>query len=291
MTIFTLESQFLEAQVDITGAELISLFDKELNLEYIWNGDEAYWSRHAPILFPIVGRLSGDRYRVGRRYFNLNRHGFARDCDFELLGHRSDELRLRLSSTDETFKVYPFKFILDVTFKIYGPLLTVTYEVRCPEKRDIFFSIGSHPAFNIPLNEGKFEDYYLEFEYNEFSGPHYLEHDLVDFDQKPNLAVFQGKKLPLSEKLFERGALIFKDIKSQKITIKNKLNDREIVFDIGEAPYLGIWRPPQAPFVCIEPWFGVPDVIGASDDFLKKEGVIHLEAGEVFKCAYTLHVK
>jgi galactose mutarotase-like enzyme len=291
MTVFTLESQFLEAQVALTGAELISLYDTELNLEYIWQGDEAFWNRHAPILFPIVGRLSGDRYRVGRRYFNLNRHGFARDFDFELLGHRSDELRLRLSSSEETLKLYPFKFVLDVTYKIYGPLLTVTYEVRCPEKRDIFFSIGSHPAFNIPLNEGLFEDYYLEFEFSEFSGPHYLEHDLVDFDQKPNLAVFQGKKLPLSEKLFERGALIFKDIKSQKITIKNKLNDREIVFDIGEAPYLGIWRPPQAPFVCIEPWFGVADVIGASDDFLKKEGVIHLESGEVFKCAYTLHVK
>ena len=291
MAVFEIESQYLSAKISLIGAELISLYDKELQREYIWQGDEQYWSRHAPILFPIVGKLNHDRYRVGHRYFNLSQHGFARDREFELISASSDELRLRLSWGQESFKVYPFKFILDVHFKIYGPVLTVNYEVKCPEKRDIFFSIGSHPAFNIPFSDGRFEDYFLEFEFNEFSGPHYLENDLADFDQKPNMAVFSGKKLHFTEKLFEKGALIFKDVKSDKITLKNKINDREIVFDIGEAPYLGIWKPAGAPFVCVEPWFGVADVVGASDDFLKKEGVIHLDVGEVFKSSYSLHFK
>jgi galactose mutarotase-like enzyme len=290
-SVYTIASQFLEAQISAQGAELSSLYDKELSLEYLWNGETSYWARRAPILFPIVGKLQNDRYRIGRRYYTMPRHGFARDLEFELLSHRSDEIRLRLSANDETLKVYPFRFVLDVQFKIYGPILTVNYEVKCDEKRDMFFSIGSHPAFNIPVSSGNFSDYYLEFEFNEFSGPYYLEQDLADFDQKPNLAVFQGKRLPFSEKLFERDALIFKDLKSSKLTLKNRVNDREIVIDVGEAPYLGIWKPPGAPFVCVEPWYGVADVIGASDDFLKKEGVIHLEPGDIFRCTYSLHVK
>lgn len=288
---YKLESQFLEAEISSLGAELTSLYDKELNLEYIWQADAKFWGRHAPVLFPIVGRLQGDRYRIGRRYFNLGQHGFARDLDFELLLEREDEIKFRLQSSAETLKIYPFKFQLDIHYKIYGPILTANYEVRCLEKKDLFFSIGSHPAFNIPVAEGVLEDYFIEFEYNEFSGPYYLEHDLADFDQKPNLGVFQGKRLPLSDKLFERGALIFKDLKSTKVSIRNRRDDREIVVDVGEAPYLGLWRPVGAPFVCIEPWYGVADVLGASDDYLKKEGVIHLEPGEVFKCTYSIHVK
>lgn len=291
MSQYLIESQFLEAKINLLGAELVALHDKELDLPYIWSGNSQFWDRHAPILFPIVGRLQNDRYRIGRRYYSMNRHGFARDLEFELISYRSDEIKLRLSATDETMKVYPYRFCLDVHYKIYGPILTTNIEVRCTEKRDMFFSIGSHPAFNIPLGEGSFDDYYLEFEYNEFSGPYYLENDLVDFDQKANLSVFQGKRLPFSEKLFERDALIFKDLKSSKLSIKNKVNDREIVIDVGEAPYLGIWRPAGAPFVCVEPWYGVADVLGASDDFLKKEGVIHLEPNDVFKMSYSLHVK
>lgn len=291
MSEYTIESQFIEAVFSSEGAECQSLYDKELGIEYLWQGDEKFWSRRSPILFPIVGRLNQDRYRVGRKYFHMSRHGFARDSEFELVRHEKDSIAFRLTSNEETLRLFPFKFVLDVFYKLYGPVLTVTYEIKCPERRDIYFSVGSHPAINVPTGEGTLEDYFLEFEMNEVSGPFYLHNDLVDFDQKPELGVFDGKKLYLSEKLFEQDALIFKDIRSQKISLRNTINDREVVFDIGETPYLGLWKAPGAGFICIEPWYGVSDVLGAGDDYLKKEGVIHLDIGETFKSSYSIHIK
>jgi galactose mutarotase-like enzyme len=288
---YKIESQFLEAKISSQGAEVTSLYDKELRVEYLWQRNEKYWEYSAPIFFPIVGKLNNDHFRVGRKDFYMRRHGLARDHNFELVRHEHDVLVMRLKSSDETRRVFPYKFFMEVTYKLYGPVLTVAHEIKCPEKRDLFFSFGAQTALNIPLKEGDFSDYYIDFEYNEYSGPFYLHHELVDFDQKPDLGVFSGRRLPLSEKLFEHGALIFKDVRSQKLTLRNTFNDQEIVFDMGEAPYLGLWKPRGASFVAFGPWYGVPDVLGAGDDFLKKEGVIHLEVGEVFKSSYSIHLK
>lgn len=288
---YKIESQFLEAVISSQGAEMTSLYDKEIRVEYLWQKDDKYWDYSAPTLFPIVGKLNNDHFRIGRKDYYMPRHGLARDLNFELIRHEKDILVMRLKFTEETKRIFPYKFLMEVTYRIYGPVLTVTHEIKCPEKRDLYFSFGTQPALNIPLNEGKFSDYYIDFEYNEYSGPFYLHHELVDFDQKPDIGVFSGRRLPLSEELFESGALIFKDVRSQKLTLRNSFNDQEIVFDIGEAPYLGLWRPRDAPFLAFGPWHGVPDVLGAGDDFLKKEGVIHLEVGEVFKSSYSIHLK
>lgn len=288
---YKIESQFLEAVISSQGAEMTSLYDKELRVEYLWQRDEKFWDYSAPTLFPIVGKLNSDHFRIGRKDFYMPRHGLVRDLNFELVRHEKDILVMRLKFSEETKRIFPYKFLMEVNYKIYGPVLTVTHEIKCPEKRDLYFSFGTQPALNVPLKEGQFSDYYIDFEYNEYSGPFYLHHELVDFDQKPDLGVFSGRRLPLTEELFENGALIFKDVRSQKLTLRNSFNDQEIVFDIGEAPYLGLWRPQGAPFLAIGPWHGVPDVLGAGDDFLKKEGVIHLEVGEVFKSSYSIHVK
>lgn len=282
-----IESQFLEAEISCFGAELVTLRDKETLIDYIYEGDQKFWNRSAPVLFPFVGKLQNDSYRYGGKNYKTQRHGFARDLEFELISHQKDEVRLGLQFSQETLKDFPFKFKLSVTYKVYGPLLTTSFEVQNLEKRDMYFSIGCQPGFKIPITKGKVEDHFLEFEQVEYSGPYYLENELVDFESKPGLHHFQGKKILLSEKLFRYDSLVFKDVQSEWVRFRNTIDDHMIELLPGDAPYLLIWRPQRAPFLCIAPCWGIADDLLSDGDLLKKEGIIHLEAGSRFRTQFS----
>jgi galactose mutarotase-like enzyme len=289
--IIEISSEFIRAKINPLGAELVSLFDTESFTEYLWQQDAKWWKRSAPILFPIVGKLLDDRYRLGNKFYSMSQHGFARDMKFQVVRAEKDSAHLKLEYTEETLKVFPFKFVLEVKFKVYGPKLIVDYEVRNVDRREMLFSIGSHPAFNVPLGEGeKYEDYYIEFEEDEYGGAFYLEKGLVNFHNLPDRKMFKSKKIPLRSGLFQNDALIFKDMNSTKVSLKNINNSKSIVMEIENAPYLGLWSPEGAPFVCIEPWYGVADGVDSKNDFLEKEGLITLESGKCFQSSYTLFV-
>ncbi|WP_034728558.1 aldose 1-epimerase family protein [Bacteriovorax sp. BSW11_IV] len=286
-----ISSHYISAKISSQGAELQSLRDRESSVEYLWQGHPKFWSRRAPVLFPIVGSLRDDQYRIGRKYYVMGRHGFARDQEFEVIEQEKDSVKFRLMHTEESLTYYPFKFSLDIRYKCYGPKLIVTFEVKNLDRKEMFFSLGWHPAFNIPLKHGELEDHYIEFEHEEEQGAYYLHHDLIDFRHPDDKTMLKdGRRIFLTEDLFKKDALIFKDLTSHKVSLKSSTDDHSVGVEFGDIPYLGLWAPEGAPFVCIEPWFGVADHVDSNNDFFIKEGVICLDMEKSFKTEFVLHL-
>lgn len=285
-----LQNDTLAVAIDLHGAELKSLVHKATGNEYLWHGDPAYWGRSAPILFPIVGMLRDNRYTVDGVSYNLPQHGFARDSTFTRISCRETSATFLLEESQGTLKRYPYRFRLEACYTVENDQLEVEYTVTNTDNKPILFSIGSHPAFKIPFGKGLLDDYYIEFG-NEESARARLPENGLQSDQWVN--PFEKRRLiRLHKTLFNRGAFIFKDLASRSISIKSARTDQQICVGTGGAPYLGIWSKPNgAPFVCIEPWFGVADSIGSDGNFSRKEGIITLPIGSVWKGAYSIQIR
>ncbi|MGV3508886.1 MAG: aldose 1-epimerase family protein [Sphingobacteriaceae bacterium] len=281
-----LENQEIRASVHPMGAELHSLYNKTFNLEYVWNGDEKFWPRHSPVLFPIVGGLKDDTFLYKGQQYNLIKHGFARDTQFEVESVSDEKASLILKSSEETLKNYPFNFLLRLIYELKGNTLTLTYEVENPSDGIIYFSIGAHPAFNVPLTAGTvYEDYYLEFEKTETADRSTLNGNLL----KGSVPYLQNQsRIDLKPSLFYQDAIIFKDLKSTHISIKNNKNSHGLQYNFSGFPYMGIWAVNDAPFVCIEPWCGLPDSENHNQNIEDKEGIIGLAAGERWAKGWSL---
>lgn len=286
---YTISNHYLSATIDSLGAQLASLKKFEEDQEYIWKADPEVWGRHAPILFPIVGRLKDDNYRHDGKEYSMGQHGFARNLEFENLLNESDELIFELKESEETLKNYPFQFTLRVTYTLSKNILFNTYEVSTEGNREIYFSIGGHPGFTCPIDEGsKRSDYYLEFEKEETVGSHILTGGTISDETKP---IIVNKKIDLIDNLFDEDALILKNLNSKKLSLKHKSGKVVLHFHFPEFPYLGIWSINQtSPYVCIEPWFGLADSSRHDGDLTKKEGIQKLSPGDVFRCEYGIEI-
>jgi galactose mutarotase-like enzyme len=287
----TLENEHIQILIHSKGAELTSLKLKLDNVQYLWQADKKVWNRHAPILFPIVGKLKDNSYTYNGNAFSLSQHGFARDCSFELVTANSECAVYQLSSNDETKKLYPFGFLLTVLYRIEGNTIHISYTVKNTSSEEMHFSIGAHPGFNCPLlpNES-IEDYYLEFAATENISTYPLVNGLIANGIKKQLGAM--KKIPLSQHLFQDDALILEDLHSNTISIKNNVNNKSITLDFSDFPYLGIWSKPEgAPFICLEPWYGIADQEESTGDFINKKGIRHLEENEVFQCTYKITIE
>ncbi len=287
-----IKSEFISAKISTLGAELKSLRDYESGIEYLWQGDKKHWGRSAPWLFPIIGKLRDDQYWLRSKFYHMARHGFARDMTFEMVECEKDRVSFRLESNDQTMKVYPFAFRFHLKYKVYGPKLLIDVEIRNVDKKEMLFSLGFHPAFNVPMNKGeKIEDYYLEFSERESRGVHGLHDGLVNFHEPDNKKVFHpAGVISLKQKLFNDDALILSDPESESVTLRSQKHDNYIRLEFGSVPYLGLWSAKNAPFICVEPWYGVADAVDSNGDFYEKEGLIVLEPGDNFKANFALHL-
>lgn len=267
----TISNSKITATINSNGAELISLKDNLNEREFIWNGNPEFWAKHSPILFPIVGTLKNNSYLYNNEEYHLSRHGFARDNYFELIHQTDNEVVFSLKSNEETLKLYPFQFELQIKYTISGNDLQITYKVINDNDFQMPFSIGGHPAFAL---DKKFEDYALEFEADETLKYYPLENDLLlNKSSKINL---EKKTLPLTYSLFENDALVFKKLNSNSILLKE--NNLPILnFSFKDFPNFGIWTKINAPFICLEPWVGYADTIDANGNIFEKEGIILLE--------------
>lgn len=291
--IYKLENDVLEILSSSDGGELISIKGKKDNVEYLWTADSKYWGRHAPILFPIIGRVKDNKYRIGQEEFELGQHGFARDCEFELIENRGNTILYKLVSNENSLKKYPYKFELYIEYKLEANRLNISYKVKNIDEQKIYFSIGAHPGFNCPLLEDEqFEDYYLEFNESELAKREFLDEETLLLTGKREIILDNTNILKLSRELFTLDALIFKDLKSNQITLKTDKNNKSISMDFGQFPCLGIWsKNNNAPFVCIEPWFGHADLAGFDGDFSEKTGVIDLDIEKEFNCSYSISIE
>lgn len=288
--IHTVENEHLKLSVRSSGGEIISLKDKWNDLEYIWQGDPEYWVRRAPVLFPIVGKLKDHKYKVEGQEYVLPQHGFARNLHFELVEEKPLSQKWKLQSGEETEKVYPYKFELFINYILQERTVTTVYEVKNTDKKDIFFSLGAHPGFNVPaFDYEQFEDYYIEFEKPETAKRHLLKDGLFTGETADLLN--NSKTLDLNYQLFEKDAIVLKDLSSKRATLKSKKSGFKLDLVFDGFPYFGIWTPKAgAPFLCLEPWHGLADYKNTSGDFKEKEGVIRLPQGETFTSRYSFHV-
>lgn len=267
----------LEIKTVSKGAELISC--KLDGVEKIHDG-ESFWNRHAPILFPIVGKLKDNKTEIEGKIYEMGQHGFARDMDFEKIG----ENEYLLKSNEETLKKYPFDFELYISYEINGNKLKTKYKVKNISNRDMIFGLGGHPAFKCDYST---ENYYLEFEKNENNITILqLENGLISKIVETEKYI-SDNKLILKKETFDSDAIIMKGLNSNKIELKQN-GKKVLTFDFSGFPYLAVWSKQEAPFVCIEPWFNTADKIDSDGKFENKENIIKLCKGEEFNCSYEV---
>jgi len=286
-----LENEKIKIKVDSQGAQLQQLILKENNKNYLWHGDSKYWGRRAPVLFPIVGRLKDDEYIYNGQSYQMTQHGFARDNVFKLIEQKESSLTYVLEENQTTLEKYPFKFRLEIKYTIEGNSLAVGYKVVNQDQKDMYFSIGAHPAFYWPLaDDEEKEDYYLEFEKEEAAAKYLLEAGLLNHEKE--LILDNQKIIELEAEIFEDDALVFKNLKSEKVALKSRKSEKEIELEFKNFPYLGIWsQSAEAPFICIEPWQGIADSVDSSGKIEEKEGIKKLNSGEEFSCTHTITIK
>lgn len=270
-----LENEHLIASFANKGAELQSLKSKKHNIDYLWSGNPSYWGKFSPILFPIVGSLKNNTYYFENKEYKLSRHGFARDYDFEPLQLSNTEVVFTLTHNDETLKVYPFHFVLQLRYILNESGLSCTYEVSNPADSLLLFSIGAHPAFKVPIEDDvQYTDYFLKFNKDQVLAYHKISEDLIA-NETVEIKLQEGK-LPLQHELFYEDALVFKSLKSNSISIASDKNPYGLHFKFKDFPFFGIWAAKNADFVCLEPWCGIADGVDHQQNLEEKEGIISL---------------
>ena len=276
----TIASATLTAAIDPLGAELVSLRDSA-GAELMTDADPAFWTGHAPILFPIVGRLNGDTLRLDGADYAMKQHGFARRQPFALVERDAAAALFRLTPTEETRAQYPFDFVLEVRFTLTGATLTIDVRIANPGSEPLPASIGFHPAFAWPLpGGGARADHRITFDADE--EPRIVElRDGLFADTRPS--PLDGRTLTLEDALFADDALIWDPVASQGVTY-GAPGGRALRVDFPDTPYLGIWTKPGAAFVCIEPWHGHADPQGFTGDFREKPGVFDVAPGGDWRC-------
>lgn len=285
----TLENNLIKIQISPLGAELQSIYHKENNLEYLWQADPAFWPKRSPLLFPIVGSVKNNTYSYKNKQYELPRHGFAQKKNFTVETTTPTQATFLLEDDEETRKVYPFNFQLRVHYVLNEATLSVTYDVRNNGDDDLYFSIGAHPAFAVPLVKGlDYHDYYLEFNETETLPLYTLKEGLVAASH-PYL--HGEKRIPLTHELFYKDALVFKEVKSDIISLKTDKNKHGIDYNIGNFPFLGIWAFKDANFVCIEPWEGITDSYDHNGDFTQREGTKHLSPGAMWQKEWSITMR
>lgn len=283
MPITTLSNTLISAEIKSLGAELCSLKNNS-NQEYIWEGNPDFWGKHSPVLFPIVGTLKNNTFHHEGRNYQLSRHGFARDMDFDLVEKTASTATFSLQSNADTLEKYPFEFELQIKYSLVKNTLEIQYSVINKSNSRIPFSIGAHPAFSLPRD---FENYSLVFEKKKTLEYNLLENGLIT-DQTEPLQITENK-LPLTYKLFEKDALVFKKLESNSLTIFEKENP-VLKVNFEDFPNLGIWTIVGAPFLCIEPWFGYSDTVTSNGNLFEKEGIIVLKERATFQAKFNIEI-
>lgn len=276
--LISISSGALTARINPLGAELTSLTDVA-GAEYMTDADPAFWTGHAPVLFPIVGGLVDDTYRVDEQSYHLPRHGFARRSRFDVLAVEDDFAVFGLSDSEETRAVYPFAFRLALAFRVTEARLHVAATVTNAGDHDMPFSFGYHPAFAWPLPGGAAKEAHrIVFARNEPAPVRRVSKagQVVPENQASPVV---GRELALSPALFEDDAVIWDQMASRSLSYGA---DGGAWLDISypDTPYLGLWQVPGAHYLCIEPWAGHADPEGFSGDFAQKPGIDTLEPGQ-----------
>ena len=274
-----------------SGAQLQSITAAG-GTEYLWSGDPAYWSSRAPILFPYVGRLTDDTYTCDGRAYQMTRHGFARRTEFSVLTQGKDHITLYMEDSEESRKLYPFAFRFDVSYVLEGSTLVIVYAVESRDGRTMFFGLGGHPGFRVPLEEGRaFTDYRLTFAQPCQPWQVLMSENYMISGREAPYPLENGVDLPLRHDLFDRDAIILKHF-ARSVTLSAGEGTRGLTLSCPRMRYLGIWHQPKtdAPYVCLEPWVSLPSREGVVEDLSQQFDLVSLEPRQRYENRWTVTV-
>lgn len=285
----TITNNRLSVSIAETGAELKSLREHATGLEYIWQSDPTWWNGAAPILFPIIGGLKDDACYINGTQYSIPSHGFVRKKEWNFVGSTGTSACFETTSDAETKAMYPWDFSLKVTYTLDNNALAVRYDVANRSSDRMYFSIGSHPAFNLPFAGGYLQHYYFEFSEEEDMERYFFDNGCHLNETEP---IFDNcRQIYMRPDLFNRGPIIFKHPRSTDFTIRSSQRSKYIRVATDGVPYVALWsKGNAAPFACIEPWYGIPDNIDTNQDFEFKEGIMSLEGGMTFDTTYRIEI-
>lgn len=275
---YVIENDKIKVVVTDYGAELQSVYGKTTDFEYLWQGNPEFWASRASVLFPICGRLTDGKYTYKGKEYEMILHGFARKSVFSVAEQTKEKVVFELKSSEETLKKYPFEFDFKVTYSLDGATVRTAFTVENTGKEDLLFSVGGHPGFNIPLKDGAdFSDHYLEFDNVKECKKLVMSETCYYTGEKEPLELKNGKILRLDHSLFDNDA-VFLDGMDDAVTLKCKDGGRSVKVRYNDMTHLGFWHKPhtEAPYVCIEPWHGVPAYDKKVDDFATKAELMTL---------------
>ncbi len=293
MKTYKIENELLTASVRAHGAELCALENRETGVSYLWNGDARYWTGISPLLFPVVGNFRDRQYRYQGKTYTMKQHGFARDKDFTLVSQTDNELWLALEDDEETYEQYPFHFRLEAGYRLEGNTLQVMWRVKNREDRVMYFSIGGHPALRCPLTgEPDKTKAYLGFEDDDDT----LDYLMVDLatgrvgDKSHSFHLEEGLHR-ITPGMFDYDALMFDNyqVKSAFLAGPDK---KPYIRLYTNSPVTAFWSPEKtdAPFVCFEPWFGIPDGVDFSGTLEERKWEQQAGPGETYEAGYRLEI-
>ncbi|WP_267201527.1 aldose 1-epimerase family protein [Limosilactobacillus kribbianus] len=289
-----IENDVFSAEIDEHGAQLTHLVNKKADFDYIWNGKE--WGKHAPVLFPAIGRSNQDKYVLDGKTYEMPQHGFVSDQDFTVSYHTPNALALQLVANDETKALYPFDFKLTVVFTLLSTGLSVSFTVENDSDREMPYSLGSHPAFNVPINgDGKFADYQVQF--TGLKDPI----KVYEIVKTPNpyrtgkeeeLAGAKDGKLTLNYDVFKPGLRIISNPGIKSVKLSSAQTTHAVEMDVSQFKNLCLWTKEDldCKFLCMEPFDGLPDVLGEPVDWMEKPGNEILPAHSSKVSQYEMHL-
>lgn len=292
MAIYELHNETIAISVDSHGAELKSFKRLPEGTEYLWKGDAAFWGRTSPVLFPFVGGVNHKEYRTKGKTYAMSQHGFARDMEFKLLTQTENEIWMALYSDEETLKKYPYEFVLKLGYRLLKDGVKIFWQVENQGKEELHFSIGGHPAFNCPIEDGKRQtDYLIHLDAKDRIVSTRLGNGGLATDQQ-DIYELQDGYLAITEKLFDNDALVIENNQAKKVSLCDGEGTPYLTVTM-EAPLFGIWSPPHknAPFICIEPWYGRCDREDFTGELEDREWGNTISPGEIWKAAYQITVQ
>lgn len=287
--VYEISNDQIAIRVSNHGAELRSVTKD--GREYLWQaGVPDLWQRHAPVLFPFVGRFTDGKYRLHGKEYPMTIHGFCQDAMFDLVELEENRIVFELTDTDETYAVYPFHFEFRVGYELNGNQIRIIYRVQNFSDEMMYFGLGAHPGFNVPLDEGlSFEDYYLEFgETCEPDRVAFSDKVLVE-TQHSHYPLENGRRLPLHHDMFDDDAIVLEHM-GDTVRLASDKGERSVTFTFPQMPYLGLWHTVKttAPFLCVEPWVTLPSREGIVEDFACRSDLVRLPADEAYCNTWTI---
>ncbi len=288
--LYTIENDVLRVQIDSLGAEMMSVQTKADGQEYLWQGNPDYWKGRAFHLFPICGRLFEGKYTYQGETYEMNIHGFLRASDLAVVAQSDTEIVFSLQDNETTRKQYPFSFCLQVSYQLKDNDIIIGFRVQNTDHKTLIFTLGGHPGFGLPLEDGlSFEDYQVSFSAPNpeklcFSPACFITGETEPFELTDGV-------LNLTHDLFDDDAIFLENM-GESVTLQSKKGTKGVTVTCHDAKYLGLWHKPQsdAPYICLEPWLGIPSYEGKVDDLETKRDMIHLFGGETYSSGFSITV-